>query len=151
VKKVSLLVTLVAAGAAAIPSPAVASAANCRQDSAQATQCRTLATCRIIGTGIFNSASAQEAVAFARSCLDTEAEYERRTLSSGRADAFQRPRRLRVARNHFRPLYCEAVRRAGQRDQRICEIRATRRSGRRGSNAGGGGGGGDTRTPSLTG
>src|SRR5687768_2601157 len=123
-KNVSALVILVAAGAAAVPSTAAATAANCRQDSAQATQCRTLATCGIIGAGIFNHSGAQEALAFTRNCLDTEAVYERTTLSSGRSDAVRRARRLRVVDNEFRSLYCEAVRRAGQRDRRICEIRA---------------------------
>ena len=144
-KKVLALVILVAAGAAAIPSTAAASDANCRQDSALAAQCRTLATCRIIGGVIFDGTGAQEAVAFARECLDTEAVYKRRTLASGRSDAFRRARRLRVVRNQFRGFYCEAVRRARQRDRRICEIRSTGRPGR------GGSGGGGTRTPSLTG
>lgn len=154
-KKILVLAALVAAGSAAVPSPAAAGAANCRQDSAQLAECQTLATCRLVGAGIFNYASAEEAVTFTRRCLGLDRRYRLADLSSGRSDAIERPRRLLNSQSELQALYCLAVRRAGQTDARIC--RARRSPTGRGSQGGGGGGGGGgapdsgTREPSFTG
>ena len=147
-KKCCVLVVLMAACAAAIPSSAAAGA-SCRDSSAHFAQCQTLETCYVVGAAIFNESSAQEAVTWSRDCLATHRRYSLRTVSSGRADAFRRARRLRAYQSTFRSLYCLALRRAGQRDRRICEIRRSG-NGRRG----GGGGRAPDRgadSPSLTG
>lgn len=147
-KRLTTCAVLMITGSLAVAGSATAGAESCRQDSARTAECRTLATCYVVGAAIFNHSSAEEAVTFTRRCLAFDRRYRLATLSSGREDARERSRRLRAYESGFRGLYCEALRRANRTDRRICaQRRAT--SGRGGRTGGRGGGG--TRTPSLTG
>lgn len=146
-KRLAALVILMAAGSAAIPSSAAATAAACRSGSANEAECRTLATCYIIGAAVFNYAGDAEAVSWTRRCLALDRRYRLADRSSGRLDARERSKRLRAPQSTFRSLYCLAVRRAGRPEPRVCRVRATsprRRGGRRSPDSG-------TRDPTLTG
>ena len=144
-KKLTACAFLTVALSATLPGSAMAGAENCRDSAANAAQCRDLAECRTIGANIFNYASEGEAVTFTRNCLNLDRRY-RLTDSGSLAKAVERARLMRATRSSFRQLYCEAMRRAGQRS-RICRIRSTGTGG----GSGGGSGGGGPREPSLTG
>lgn len=144
-KRPVALAILLTAAAAAVPSSAAASAANCRAGAAQVEECRALATCVTISAAIFNHSTPEEAVRFTRRCLALDQRYVLRRPTSRGMTAVARSRRLRAAESKARALYCVAVQRAG-RTSRICRARSRR---------GGGGGGGSApdggRTPSFTG
>ena len=146
-KRLTTLAILIASASVAIPSSASAGAAACLPGAANVGVCGALSTCHTVGAAIFNH-SAAEAVTFTRNCLFLDLRY---TLdnSVGRTQARERSQRLRVAESMWRSLYCEALRRVGGSDTRICRARARSRRGGRGS--GGGGSGGGTREPNLTG
>lgn len=112
----------------------------CAPDAASST-CVVLDDCYVIGS-IRMTAPPLESLGFYRTCLFTDHRWQLEQTDAGRR-ATRRTRLRKIYESTFWPLYCYAVRRAGQSDRSICDRRAnnSRRS-KRGS---------ARRVPSFTG
>lgn len=117
--------------ALALPTTTPARAdASCDPGAAQPT-CDVLDDCYVVGA-LRLSDSPQDAVAFYRTCLFTDHDYDLVPSASGSALVKARPRPLpQIYQSTFWPLYCTALERAGERDVSICERRTARSSSKR--------------------
>jgi hypothetical protein len=108
--------------AAAVPSTAAASG-RCAADTSEAT-CDLLDHCYATGA-IELTATPADAVSLYRSCLFTDHRFALTLTGTGVA-VQPRPEPLpKIYESTFWPLYCSALERAAQRDQSICERRAS--------------------------
>lgn len=121
-RTLATMVGLLAAFALVTAVPADATP-PCDPDSLEST-CDVLEDCYVVGA-LQMTADPAEAVSFYRTCLFTDRQFALSLIGAG-FGARERSRPLSpIYVSTFWPLYCEALRRAGQRDPSICERHAS--------------------------